>query len=318
MHKAKVYLGLGLTVVMLLNWSCKKEEEYINPYDDSSLLAPAPYTNTSTIDVDNFAYLQANIFSPTCAVSGCHDGTFPPDFRTINSSYNTLVYQKPVNDNSGMFRYRVMPGNADSSILHFRMTVPIGSGIMPIIVDSVNAVWAANSDGYIALIKDWINNGAKDMYGNSPQVGNAQPTISGFLAYPAGNTSSPYPRASGNIAPILVPANSSIDLWFLVGDNETPLASFNNDTCKVSKSIFSFDNASSSIISYNAVPLAANDFSGASGQYYHKTISTDGYIPGDHLYVRASIDDGSQAVKTEIPNDGTSDIIRGYFTLKIQ
>jgi hypothetical protein len=28
----------------------------------------------------------------TCANSGCHDGTFEPDFRTLEGSYNTLLF----------------------------------------------------------------------------------------------------------------------------------------------------------------------------------------------------------------------------------
>lgn len=39
--------------------------------------------------------LHAGLFKPTCANSGCHDGNFEPDFRTVESSYYSLV-QQPV------------------------------------------------------------------------------------------------------------------------------------------------------------------------------------------------------------------------------
>ena len=37
----------------------------------------------------NFAWLHQQAFAPTCANSGCHDGTFEPDFRTVGASWNT-------------------------------------------------------------------------------------------------------------------------------------------------------------------------------------------------------------------------------------
>jgi hypothetical protein len=306
---------LGISICLLIVTSCKKDT-FVNPYDDPSLKAPAPTNDLATIDPSNFAYLQSNIFQPTCANSGCHDGTFPPDYRTISSSYNTLVYQKPVNTNGNTFRYRVFPYKADSSILYHRMTVVMGSGTMPLYAQDD---WNAVKDANILAIKNWINTGAKDMFGNYPKKGNKQPVISGFLAFPSGNTSSSYSRGGGNIAPIDVPANSSIDLWFLISDDSTSASGFVNDTCKLSKSMFSFTSTTNTIITYSSSGLTGNDFTGASGKFMHKTtISTNGYLSGNYIYVRAYINDGSQLRSTEIPNNGTSDNIAGYFALKIQ
>lgn len=313
-----VFLFVG-ALCMLLVVSCKKdkEEDFVNPYNDPTLAAPVQSSNLADIDPSNFVYLQNKIFNPFCANSGCHDGTFPPDYRTISSTYNTLVYQKPVNTDNGKFRYRVFPFNADSSIIYHRMTVPMGSGIMPIDY-SVSEDWTSKADEYILAVKTWINAGAKDMFGNIPTAGNLQPTITGLVAFPAGTSSNAYTRGGG-IAPIDVPANSSIDLWFLIGDDVTPVASIDNDTCKLSGSISSFATASTSLISYTASGITADDFSGSNTQFYHKTtISTNGYLPGTYLYLRTSIDDGSQGVSTVIPNDGSSDIMKGYFALKIQ
>ena len=107
----------AISICLLIVAACKKDT-FVNPYDDPSLKAPATINDLASIDPSNFAYLQSKIFQPTCANSGCHDGTFPPDYRTISSSYNTLVYQKPVNTSGNMFRYRVFPFKADSSILY--------------------------------------------------------------------------------------------------------------------------------------------------------------------------------------------------------
>ena len=106
---------------MLVFFSCKEE---INPFD----------FNESDINLDNdtlyfleptdFSALHNNIFIPTCANSGCHDGTFEPDFRTIESSYNSLVYQPVIkNDINNSFSYRVEPGNSSKSVLYHRLIV---------------------------------------------------------------------------------------------------------------------------------------------------------------------------------------------------
>ena len=59
---------------------------------------------------------------PHCANSGCHDGSFEPDFRTIESSYNTLVYQPVIKNNpDGNYQFRVKAGNIDESVLYARL-----------------------------------------------------------------------------------------------------------------------------------------------------------------------------------------------------
>ena len=59
---------------------------------------------------------------PYCANSGCHDGNFEPDFRTVESSYSTLVYQPVVKNNDNQtYEYRVVPGNSAQSILYARL-----------------------------------------------------------------------------------------------------------------------------------------------------------------------------------------------------
>ena len=85
-------------IVFAFLLSCHKDT--VNPYDDPSLNPP---NNTDSVyfdDPTSFAALQNNIFSPYCADNpGWHDGTFEPDFRTIESSYSTLVYQPVIKEN---------------------------------------------------------------------------------------------------------------------------------------------------------------------------------------------------------------------------
>ena len=97
--------------------SCQKET--INPYDHPDLLAPLDDTTTYFSDPTNFAAIYNNIFVPHCANSGCHDGSFEPDFRTIESSYNTLLYQPVIKNNfDGEYQFRVLPGDINESVLY--------------------------------------------------------------------------------------------------------------------------------------------------------------------------------------------------------
>lgn len=315
--KLNILLTICVILVIAVIMNACKKDKFINPYDDPSLKAPSTNPDLATIDPSNFAYIHAKVFKPTCANSGCHDGTFPPDFRTINSTYNTLVYQKPIDSNNNLYKYRVYPYKADSSILYCRLTIPLGSGLMPIVIDP-QSDWTSKKDDYILSIKNWINAGAKDMFGNYPTHGNKQPQITGFLAFPAGNTTTPYTRSSGNIEPIEVPANSSIDLWFIVKDDSTAAANITNSICKISSSYSNLTNASTTSLNYVSSGLTAGDFTNTNSQFTHKaTFSTSGFTPGTYLYVKAFVDDGNQPTVTEIPNMGSNDIMNGYFALKI-
>jgi hypothetical protein len=315
--KNKILFFACCILIFLMTVPACKKDKFINPYDDPSLQAPITNPDASNLESTNFAYLHAKVFKPTCANSGCHDGTFPPEFRTISGAYNTLVYQTPINTNNGMYRYRVYPYKADSSIIIHRLNVALGAGLMPLVIDP-QSDWTSKKDEYILNIKNWINAGAKDMFGNYPQKGNTQPQVNGFLAFPTGNTTTPYARSSGNIVPIEVPANSTVDLWFLVKDDSTASANITYNICKVSTSFSNFNTASSINMNYVSSGLTADDFSGSSTQFTHKAIlNTAGFSSGTYLYIKAFVDDGDQGSPTEIPSAGTNDIMSGYFALKI-
>lgn len=161
---------------------CKKSSSPANPFDDPKNKPPVTNNTDTLLPLDNFAGLHQRIFKPTCSNSGCHDGTFEPDFRTIESSYATMVNQPIIKNNpAGAFQLRVVPGNANASVLHERVVRDIDgiSGIMPLSVDP-NSDWPAKKTEYIAAIVAWINAGARDMFGNPPTNGPANPRISGW------------------------------------------------------------------------------------------------------------------------------------------
>tara|TARA_B100000683_G_scaffold170534_1_gene164297 strand:+ start:5746 stop:6705 length:960 start_codon:yes stop_codon:yes gene_type:complete len=310
---------LLLSVVMAIVFldSCKKDVA-INPFDDPSIQAPVVNTDSVNLEPNSFAYLHKNIFKPTCSNSGCHDGTFEPDFRTIYSSYNTLVYHPLISNNAaGTFTYRVMPGNADLSVLHERLInfIPNSSGIMPLAVDQ-GSDWEEKETEYIQNIKDWINDGAKDIYGNIPSLGNLHPKGIGIVAFQSGTTSNPYVRLGGSNAPIEVPA-SNIDVWFALDDDQTAASQMQFNKYKLNDSPYYFTEVGYGDLQIESA-ITEDDLWGSPTSFTHKaSLDLSTFSVGTYLYLRVYVQDEDHPNPVEFPNDGSHQSMLAYFTLKV-
>jgi len=300
--------------------SCKKDETE-NPFDNiETVQTETP--DFSAVSETNFAYLHEKVFSPTCANSGCHDGTFEPEFRTITGSYNSLVNHPVIsNDAANSYSKRVVPGDVNSSLLNARLTefLPNTSGIMPLEVDE-DSDWNANSADYISRIQEWITSGSPDMYGNLPGLGssNLPPSINGLLVFPEGNTTTPYERDpnTAGITPILVD-NQTVDIWILPQDDQTAPSDFTLVEMSSASAI-------SGLSALNSMPysqvsaLSAQDFSGNTANYiYRISLDLSTYTSGDVIYLRNYLNDGNSATSTEIPNVNSTPVITSLFTLEI-
>jgi hypothetical protein len=308
------YLFGGLLICALL-LACAKEDD--NPFDSIDQGTSNP--PVSNIPSTNFAYLHQKIFRPTCANSGCHDGTFEPEFRTIASAYNSLVWHEGIsNDPSNTYTYRVLPGDANLSLLYARMTIflPNSSGVMPLELDT-GSDWLANEAQYIQAVEDWINGGALDMFGNAPTVGNLEPQVTGFLAFPDNNSTQPFPRSTGvGVLPIEVPAQTT-DLWFSIEDDTTPNASISYNKMKISTDAFDFTSVPEINLNTGS-SISAAGFMGNPIMFDRKAdVDLSSYPVGTYLYVRAYFEDGDHSNPTEIPSDGTGSPMRDYFTLLV-
>ena len=297
--------------------ACKKDDP-VNPFDDPSIQPPVVVPFTETLDPNSFAYLHKYIFKPTCSNSGCHDGTFEPDFRTIYSSYNTLVYQPLIsNDAVGTFTYRVLPGDANMSIIHERLInfIPNSSGIMPLSVDP-GSDWEQKETTYIQNITNWINNGALDIYGNAPTAGNLHPDGVGIVAFPSGSTSNSYGRTAGSESPIEVPAGA-VDIWFALADDATSAGQMQFNQYKLHTSPYDFSNVAYGSLQIES-PITEDDLWGTPVSFTHKaTLNLSSYPVGSYLYIRAYVQDADHLDPVEFPNDGSSELMLAYFTLKI-
>lgn len=309
------------SIILLLSVtaSCQKELPP-NPFDDPDIQAPDDSSNTANLGPTTIAGLHQNIFSPTCANSGCHDGTFEPDFRTIESTYNTLVFHPVIKNNpSGDFTFRVVPGNPGASVIIERLTNDIDgfSGIMPLETDP-GSDWPQKKSQYIDNIRTWIENGAKDMFGDSPTTGNKEPQMSGVIGYADGGNTL-LPRASGQ-GPLKVPVGAStLDLWFSITDDSTASQNLTYNKIKFSIDRDGFDAVTEENLQIAGAPEVENGYFGYPVDYYHRytltNLSSFGPV-GTVVYFRIYVKDPQHDV-TEIPEDGSYDYIKEYFAIEL-
>ena len=313
----KKFIAIFFPLIALITQSCEKDE-FINPYDDPLLKAPDKTVVDPNLDPNSFAYIYKYVFRPTCSNSGCHDGSFEPDFRTMSGAYNTMVYQPVISNDAGYnYTYRVVPGNASKSLLHKRLVqnpfLSIGQGRMP----WNNASWYLEPQNaqYIQNIVNWINAGAKDMLDVAPTFGNKDPRTIGLQVYPAGNTTSPYSRSGDE--PINVPANISVDIWTSIEDDSTKAQNMVVTEMKISTMPYDFKNSTTNSLVYST-PMSGTDFWGAPVSFTHKLSSfSTAYPSGTILYVRTYTKDPHHTTVSEMPNDGTNEGVFKFFTIKI-
>ncbi len=301
----------------ILGLTACEPEPYVNPFEGNkdpqdSLIAPIEQLEPNSIEG-----IHARIFKPTCANSGCHDGTFEPDFRTVESAYNTMVWHPLIkNDPGGSYTFRVVPGNSDASVLWNRLNVDIDgqSGIMPLQVDP-GSDWEDNKADYLANIKAWIDGGAKDIFGNPPQNGELAPSLQGMLAFPVGNTSNRISRDGAN-GPVKVPAGTNqVDLWFSFSDDNTNAADLLHNKLKLSIEVDGFaGQAEQSMQIVN--PINGPGLFGTTSYTHKITVDLSAYPSGNLVYVRVYVKEDAQASVTEIPTDGSANYTKAYFSME--
>lgn len=309
MKRLLLYTILGIGVA-----SCTKESKRPeNPFDNGN--KQQPKDTSIAPDPNTIQGIHANILKPTCANSGCHDGTFEPDFRTVSSSYNTLLYRKPIkNDSAGSFSARVMPGNADLSMLWYRLTVDLGgnSGIMPLVVDP-GSKWLTKKAEYLNNIRTWINNGAKDPFGNPASLPDQPPQVLGMTVLVNGIEAS----RPGRYEPIQVPAGSNAELWICFADDKSTQDALNNGNIN-----FSLDPGN--YVATNAQPLIkaapGKVFKSVYGQnetyLYRFMLNTSNWKQGDVIWLQLNISDGVNG-NSHIPNSDALFYLKKYLAIRL-
>ncbi len=322
MKVRKKIICLLVGIIALIS-ACKDDNGKIppNPFDEyKDSVVNGGQNPLPPLDSKSFAGIHQNIFRPTCANSGCHDGAFEPDFRTIESSYNTLVFHPVIKNNpQNSFEFRVKPGSPVESVLWERLNTDIDgqSGIMPLVTDP-GSDWDTQKSQYLNDIKDWIQNGAKDMFGNSPINGNLQPSMRGVIGFPAGNTTASFDRDAGSGA-ILIPGGTThFDLWFSFTDDNTLPQDLQENEVKLSLNRNDFLGVTSLPLQIES-PITQSGYFGDMVTYTHKlTVNLSAFPLSSIVFARVYVKDPSLQIITEIPASGSPDYIKQYFSFQKQ
>ena len=282
--------------IIFINGCQKDPPVPTNPY--SSVDYSTHTTPPSSVDSTSITGLHKNIFSVKCATLGCHDGHFEPDYRTVQSTYSTLIYQ-PVNkvtvNHHDTFTYRVIPYDTAKSFLHERLTTTT-SDYMP-----SNGTNGGRLKEYeIQNINKWIMNGCPDVLGNLPAFPDLPPTITGFIA-----TNSVYQRLDTNRVggvytnPFIVHADSVVLLFAIVADDSTPVQNLPFNQFKFSYNKDDFSSATS----MNATYILG---------YWFVMFNTNQFTAGSTVYFRYYVNDGHHSTNTELPMDSSPIYYKTY------
>lgn len=307
-----------LLILVVVAAGCKKKDDFVNPFDDPTLQPPEDSVTALVLDPNSFEGIHQNVFRATCANSGCHDGTFEPDFRSVEAAYNTLVYQPVIkNDDQNSFDYRVLPGDVGGSVLMTRLLLDIDgqSGVMPLEVDP-GSDFIEKRAQYLENIRNWINNGAPDMMGNLPVIGNNLPQMIGAMGFAGGNAQV-LDREPGKGAINVPPGTTDLELWFAISDAETNSTDLTHNKVRYTESLNGFDSATEIALDLPA-SRTGTGYLGDQVDYYHRArLDVSAYAPGTILFFRLYVQDSGPAI-TEIPSDASANYIKEYASIIIK
>ncbi|HEY1045665.1 MAG TPA: hypothetical protein VGF79_04450 [Bacteroidia bacterium] len=305
-----------LSISSLMLFACKKNKD--NPYDDWKSPVKDPVIADKPIDPNTIQGLHKNIFKPTCSNSGCHDGNFEPDFRSVESSYNSLVGRLSTNTdpNNPQFSKRVVAGSAATSMILHRIKtfIPGSQGQMPLSVDP-GSDWNQKKDEYIANIEKWINDGAKDQFDNKPGDIDFTPQMGGMIVF-ADGSATPLPHDGYNSVNLPAGVNS-IKIMIAFLDDKTPINNFGNSSINFTLNPYNYSSTEKTL-NVAGSSFSAKGVSGTSIPYWHQitlNVSELG-LPGDVIWVRTSADDNVND-PVFIPAPSTPFNFKKYFTIKI-
>ncbi len=309
MKNIALVAAFGFSMAVVASFvGCNSETEIPpNPYDN--IVYPTPPAPIDTLSPNTIVAIHRDILQPRCAVPGCHDGNFEPDFRTVQSSSSTMVYANIVkNDPDSSFTFRVVPFDTAQSVLHERLTNCCFANTndrMP--QDNIGVPLESS---YIQRIENWIMDGAKNMFGEIPSYPNQAPqigfyvgvdtmSIDGVIA--AANQNFPL-TATGNridgvyYNPFILADNRNVALVIGVEDDSTALAQLQGSMMKFSYDPDDFSASAPGFHQQNAQFINYPGFT-----FWYVQFNTNLFNPDNVVYMRYYVSDGES--QTEMPRD---------------
>ena len=317
---------LGMALVIISAMGCERTEvlQYPelpeNPFDNidygTGVMEDLPLDSSSLLGLHQY------IFAPTCAQPGCHDGNFEPDYRTVQSMYQTLVYHPVIkNDAEESFVYRVVPGNRAESWLWERVVTddPV-LGRMPL-YDSLSA-------DEIEAIGLWIDQGAPDAMGISPSIPNVQPSAFGWLAFDLMDGTRYDLNRADVVSPMQLPADRDIEFYFGLYDfDDAGLfgAGFTLGFNKARIGDHPYEIVSEPYRDLELLPPGDPVYGSlffdpaASAPFYHRlVINTNEFIRNRVYFVRLYVQDSQHPFPTEWPEDGNQPYLLSLMSFVVQ
>ena len=299
-----LFFALIMSFVMM---NCTEDDFPINPYDgidygDTTLVV-------DTVSSTSFVKLHRDVLGPSCNVMGCHNGSFEPDFRTVQSSYNTLVYHTIIKNNLAEdFTYRVVPGDTGLSVLHERLTnccFVNTNDRMP--QDNIgNALPVSDLDAVAA----WILEGAKDITGAIPNEPNNLPNVQYFLVMNATYDSTYSENRIDGLFynPFLMPNNEQVNFIFRVKDDQTLAKDMLLNQLSISEYSDDFS---------NAIMASAITFE-QTNKVWLLSFDTAILQSGKTYFMRYTINDGDNPTNITYPNNQTSFVYKNIWSFTVQ
>nr|MBS0037348.1 hypothetical protein [Saprospiraceae bacterium] len=312
MKKFRIPLTLMWVCAIFAIQACDSDDEIVNPFEDVVSTQDTVRFELSDPEPNSIAGIFVNIFHPTCGNVGCHDGTFEPDFRTLESSYNSLVYQIPIK-NDGNYTYRVHPGNVEKSIIMARLHGTVDPP-MPIQIEP-DSDWAEKRLEYIENIRHWIASGARDVMGNTPpEVPHSKPQLTGVFATQGGEML----KRKGNNGALMAKNDTiPIELHLAFKHDDISVLDFEYQTISFSGVFNEFDDAEEIELNVMGSAVFERGMFGELVPYYHSiTVDLEEIAGGNpQLFFRTYVKDINNPI-TEIPTDEGIYAIKEYMSIE--
>lgn len=299
LHHLKYTFIFGFLLLLLL--FCNKEQEVENPYDSINRGSEVDQNTPSSYSLKS---VHDEILQPKCATPGCHDGSFEPNFNTLMSSYTNLVYHPITKNNAAeSFKYRVVPFDAEASVLYERITnccFVNENDRMP-----QDNIGSQLPDEDIERIKKWINEGAPDFMGITAQAPNSEPVFQWYWCivddnFPLNFNTKVLSEEDNRVEgighnPMIFDTAMAVVHVPIVSDDRTAVADLVNGKLLLSYDIDDFSNPIQTI---SSTYIPTDD-----GGIWYNQFTTVGIEQDSTVYMRYYINDGDRDQDTENPNE---------------
>lgn len=303
----QLFIGSLLLLAMAIGFNACSGDSLENPFDDIE----QEVADTGTGDASPFSItgLHRDVFLGRCAVPACHDGAFEPDFRSVQSSYSTLVYHPVTKNNEQLeFQFRVVPFDPDASVLIERLTnccFVNQDDRMP--QDNIGVPLPEED---VVAIRQWINDGAKDVFDKVPIFPNTRARVLFFVITNSSFDVFYSENRIGLFESVILPKAEEVNLVVSVSDDSTAVEDLVNN-----RVLFSTDSDDfSAATTLNSEFIFFEEF----GDFWVTNFNTSQFPENTVIYFRVYSNDGEQETDTEFPEDDDLFVYKDFYSFIVQ